>query len=249
MRNINFFSIFFLSFLSSVVSQYYTFVPEINTNLNWKKVASDSTGTYLIAVSYLSNSLAGSVYTSRNGGSTWTSVTPDSPTTQSWHSCAIDSTGQYFVAGNSDKGIYVSSDYGVTWTIRQAFTVASGNFLYHIATSSNGQYMFAATSIVKQDLDGTIYYSTNYGVKWTAIVITDSGIVYGIDCDNTGKLVVASAENGIYRSTNYGISGWTQVYVNTAYSIYFNIVSGKIFTKSFKYCFTDFDFLVLLFHL
>jgi hypothetical protein len=110
--------VFFLTLLiisfCFLANSQFTYTNEISTTLNWKKAAADSSSaTYLMAVAYYSSGSAGAVYISGNGGSSWTSVSPDASTsTLAWHSCAISSNGQYYVAGASDKGIFVSSDYG-----------------------------------------------------------------------------------------------------------------------------------------
>jgi hypothetical protein len=43
--------------------------------------------------------------------------------------------------------------------------------------------------------------------------------------DITGKYVVASGGNGVYRSTNYGAT-WSQIYNPPAYSSYYYFVSS-----------------------
>jgi hypothetical protein len=216
-----------ISFSFFAESQF-TYTSEGLPLLNWKKVAADSSGQYLMAVAYYSSGYAGAVYIFGNGGPSWTSVSPDASTsTLAWHSCAISSTGQYYVAGASDKGIFVSNNYGAanSWTMYQAFSGAS-NFLYHMVTSNAGLRMLAVTSVLSSGA-GTVYTSSNNGVGWATNVVTGSGILYGVDTDITGQYVVASGEGGIYRSTNYGTGSWTRVYANALISKFFNIASDN----------------------
>jgi hypothetical protein len=63
-------------------------------DLNWISVASDSTGSNLVAAA-----LTGDIWTSTNAGVTWTDQTPSGTAhSLNWASVASDPTGTHFVA-------------------------------------------------------------------------------------------------------------------------------------------------------
>jgi photosystem II stability/assembly factor-like uncharacterized protein len=80
------------------------------------------------------------------------------------------------------------------------------SYLFKIACSSNGEYVFAAV--------GTqgVYVSADYGQTWTPTYadITSGQIYDSISCDSTGQYVVAADSNNHYTyvSSDYGDT-WT----------------------------------------
>ena len=79
---------------------------------NWRSVASNSTGQYLVAIVS-----GGFIYTSTDYGANWTPRVND--ISREWMSVASNSTGQYLVACVYDGFIYISTDYGANWTPQQ----------------------------------------------------------------------------------------------------------------------------------
>jgi photosystem II stability/assembly factor-like uncharacterized protein len=75
--------------------------------------ASSSSGQYLYVASSEAYSESQIMY-STNGGTTW-NVSTASPTV-TWSSVSCDSTGQYLTGTVMNGEVYVSSDYGMTWT-------------------------------------------------------------------------------------------------------------------------------------
>lgn len=127
-------------------------------------------------------------------------------------------SGQYMLAGLSkfassgyqDGGLYVSSNYGSSWTF-----VPLVGYWYKVSISDNGQYMLAVEQY------GKAYTSSNYGATW-------SEISFGINPYRGAAL----SGNGQYQmvlinstsvtsqariSTNYGAS-WSTVTFG-AYSV------------------------------
>ena len=110
--------------------------------LDWASVASDSTGTNLVAV-------GAGIWTSADAGQTWTQQTTSSQQA-CWVSVASDSTGVYLVAASgveSETGdIWTSADSGVTWTNQTAGTSASGQIWRAVTSDSTGTHLVAITT-------------------------------------------------------------------------------------------------------
>jgi hypothetical protein len=199
-------------------------------NHSWTSVASDSKGMKLVAVangardglaSASTEEVNGDIWTSTDGGVTWTDQTPSGPAHgQAWFSVASDSVGTNLVAVTPGQGvlgpgaIWTSTDAGATWTNQTAGVhdmVPSG--WNTVASDSTGTKLVAATN------GGDIWTSTNGGVAWTDR--TSSGPAHSppnaiggwgwasVASDSTGDRLVAVVDAGdIWTSTNAGLT-WT----------------------------------------
>jgi hypothetical protein len=106
-------------------------------------------------------------------------------------------SGQYQGAVAEGGNIYVSSDYGATWTAKENIRDWRS-----IAISASGQYQ---TAVV---YDGYIYISDNYGSSWTQKATSQDW--YYVSMSSTGQYQTAVARgNYIYISDDYGAT-WTQ---------------------------------------
>ena len=121
------------------------------------------------------------------------------PAGKFWQGVAISGNGQYVIATNmatfTEPGvIYLSSDYGSTWTLSSAPTLT----WYAACSSSSGQYLYAAA------YDDGIYYSSDYGAEWLKSNAPAKGW-RNLACEETGSYVFGTAgDEGIYYSSNYG---------------------------------------------
>jgi hypothetical protein len=152
----------------------------------WNKVAISDNGQYMLAVEYY-----GRAYKSSDYGATWTAINnfpyPDTnpyglPVLQTlnFRGAALSGDGEYQVISTSQTfygrtisgdttidsfytTIFVSDDYGATWSARKTDTAGTYNA---VAISASGQTVLAAvgTLFVGQ---GSILRSTNYGVNWS----------------------------------------------------------------------------------
>jgi hypothetical protein len=108
-------------------------------DIYWASVASDSTGTNLIAV-------GAGIWTSVNAGRTWTQQ-PAPSITGTWVSVASDSTGTHLVAASGQVGgtgdLWTSSNSGVTWSNQTAGTSAGGQAWSAVASDSTGAHLVA----------------------------------------------------------------------------------------------------------
>jgi hypothetical protein len=121
-----------------------------------------------------------------------------------------NSTGQYVTVG-SDKKLFVSSDYGVSFTV----VTVTGN-IYCVAMSSSGQYQYACSTGVPAS---NIYVSNNSGLSWTLAQSVSGNNAgrwsRGIACDATGQYVITASGgnagyNFPYYSKTFGVS-WLYV--------------------------------------
>jgi hypothetical protein len=131
-------------------------------------------GQYMLAVR--DNNL---VYRTSNYGSSWSQVTGFTSGT-TFVSSAISKTGQYQVISIYNNNVFMSDNYGVSFTGR----TGSDRFI-SVAISTTGQYVSAITDNIGGGRK--IRYSTNYGVTFgstgigqdaTDVAVDDAGFSY-----------------------------------------------------------------------
>jgi photosystem II stability/assembly factor-like uncharacterized protein len=124
----------------------------------------------------------------------WTNQNNSSPLV--WSSIASDSTGQYLAAVTFPGSIYMSSDYGSTWT--QTTTAFTGRYWTGIASNSTGTLLVA----VSGETNGTIWRSSTSGTSW--------GQLSGGLPDPANWLSIASSDDGTQlAAVIYGGGIWT----------------------------------------
>ncbi|NCA18041.1 MAG: hypothetical protein EBS90_13540, partial [Betaproteobacteria bacterium] len=107
----------------------------------------------------------------------------------------MSASGQYQTANSSANYIYISSDYGNSWT--QDTSVGSTKSWNRVAISASGQYQVATAT------SSNIYVSSNYGATWTS---TASSLNW---------LYVAISGSGQYITAVYGSAGYIYTCYNT----------------------------------
>jgi len=114
-----------------------------------------------------------------------------------------DSIGEKVIGLSSvDNLIYLSTDYGVTWTISKS--IGTDDAISYIAADSSLQYIVAICNKTH------LYYSIDFGctflineVGWNAICLLSY-----VNSNSSNPIFIALANNIIYKSINYGES-WT----------------------------------------
>jgi hypothetical protein len=92
------------------------------------------------------------------------------------------------VSGITSGFIYISSNYGVTWT-----QTATSQQWKAVAVSASGQYQTAVIN------NGFLYISTNYGVTWTSTATSQAW--RGVAVSASGQYQTAVVNGGfIYTS-------------------------------------------------
>lgn len=111
--------------------------------------------------------------------------------------------GLYITAVVATGYIYVSSDFGASWTQKGLSKAHSG-----IAINETGQYQSACA-----DSSGKLYISNDYGATWTTVSSTNTW--RGIGMNASGQYQTARSGNssigGMWRSTDYGVT-WAQAF-------------------------------------
>ena len=148
---------------------------------------------------YIAVSINNIINVSSNYGSTFTPITTLQVTTN-WEGVAISASGQYMVAAAYDtQKLYVSSNYGVTWTVSLTQKQWTG-----VSISASGRYIIGTTTEVPQ-------ISSNFGLSFSNISALGTLFAYASAISANGNYMVIGAWNGTIRvSSNYGAS-WTTV--------------------------------------
>jgi hypothetical protein len=162
------------------------------------------------------NARGGGIFVSSNYGSTWTFRA----FIAYWGFVRMSDNGQYMIAMPNYGQAYMSSDYGVNWSMITS-TVSFGGSTVSVGfgsfsdacISGDGQYM-----IIINNTAGTsaqprcVFLSSNYGASWsvTKSFSFDDKNINGVDISSNGAYMFLAKEGEILRSTNYG-SSWSSV--------------------------------------
>lgn len=118
-----------------------------------------------------------------------------------WEGVGISGNGQYMLGGQysvdaNPQRLYLSDDYGVTWTETQPRGDVNGDW-YLADISETGQYMIA------YEFDSqTMYYSDDYGSSWSLI---HNGSLIEMKISADGQKIFYTPNNvDAYLSTNAG---------------------------------------------
>jgi hypothetical protein len=119
-------------------------------------------------------------------------------TTRSWYSLNGSKDGKYLMFGATSNSLWVSNDYGTTFTTLTA-TNASG---IQCCLSANGKYQYYCH--YSSTTDKALYCSSNYGATWTTSG-SYNNILSIISSDDGQYVYVASQNTPTFaRSINYG---------------------------------------------
>ena len=145
---------------------------------------------------------AAAAYRTINYGQTWTQVTTPPFINQCYGTFAITDDGtKYLKFPYTLSNLYVSTDYGNTWTTLTG--VAGGP---NIGINSNAQYIVRASA-------GNVHVSSNSGTSFTTVAV--AGVTGSVS-----EFIYVSSDGSIMTvsnnySTNYGVT-WT----NTTQALY-----------------------------
>jgi photosystem II stability/assembly factor-like uncharacterized protein len=200
--------------LATVDSVYHTLNYTNNLTLAKKQTTAtrvNITQVYTVPILFIVSNINDIVI--ENFGMVWSNVVNEELDNISWLSCAISSSGKYQTAVEEFGDIYISSDYGVTWTNSYNMGNAPTNC---ISMSFSGQYQTASNGI-------NIMVSNNYGANWTETYsVGNTQIFVCISLSGRYQLVI-SAGDSMYRSTDFGVT-WNR-YDNENTDIYNSIMS------------------------
>src|SRR5450756_2049940 len=131
----------------------------------WYGLACDSTGTHLIAAASDNYAGGGWIYTSVDGGATWTIRHPVA-NSQYWQCAASDADGSSLIAAVWDGRLYTSSNGGTDWTQRRPAGDISQRWIT-VASNADGSHLIAGASA------GRLWISSNGGstVSYTHLTL------------------------------------------------------------------------------
>lgn len=198
-----------MNYFSVYTSNNYGQTWIVNTSLGKKAFTGlciSETGQYLVC-----SVQSDYIYTSSDYGATW--ITQTSQGTLEWTYVACSSSGKY-VIGTADKNIYLSSNYGKTFTL--SFTLISQEIVYlnSCACSSDFTTIGACESKFSGSDMVRTYLSRDFGATWVLSVSSSSSYL-SMSISSTGKyIMLGTSTGGVFLSSDNGIS-YTQVYNNT----------------------------------
>ena len=219
--------------ISSNYGAAWSYNNNLASNTYWTSVATDSIGLYVLASSASSVGASAGLWLSTNSGGVWAQI--GSYSNIPFNGCTVSATGQYMSAIDIYGGIYISSNFGVTWTI----SVAGSGFVVptKIAGSSSGQYLTASdygTNTYTVDAYYTMLSSATNGAMDTAGNIYIGGsqsvpsqAIYKISSSGSGMVVTPIGNVGVYVNQNFAIA-----IDNTNGFLYFIGVSGPTVYKT-----------------
>jgi len=91
-----------------------------------------------------------------------------------WVQTAVSGTGQYMLAAANGGGLFMSSNFGASWS--QLTTIPTVSALYGLTISASGQYM-AASGIITPAVSPTVYYPFENNVTDVAGGVTSQFVV------------------------------------------------------------------------
>jgi photosystem II stability/assembly factor-like uncharacterized protein len=132
-------------------------------NNTWATIAVSSDGTKMVAgysgFNSATMSYIGSIYSSVDGGATWTLCSGVG--SGSWSHVTMSGTGSVIAAcNNQNENLYVSKDSGSTWA---ALTAPSGYYFGTSFVSSSDGSIIASFA----NMYGSFTISKNYGSTWS----------------------------------------------------------------------------------
>jgi hypothetical protein len=137
---------------------------------------------------------------------------------------AISGNAQYMLASAPSGGLYLSSNFGSTWS--QVTSATSNGAWTGLAISYTGQYMVA----ISQTASNAPIYSTNYGSNWTQTSFTGvTGSFVAIS--GNGQYCLTGSTTVAFLISNYLAGFSTSAYTQpTLTGINANIVAASLST-------------------
>jgi len=156
-------------------------------NAGWTSLVMSQNGLNVAASSGPTS--GGSIYTSTNGGVTWTARTGAG--SRRWTALACSNDCTKLVAAVSNVDLFISDDFGANWT-----PLNFNRTWRHISSSEDGQTFLAGA-------DKGLYLSTDRGSSWTLINGTNTTV--------WTRTAIASANSQFMVATTSPGYVWTSI--------------------------------------
>ena len=173
---------------------YYTAFT-FSTAIGWKSVSMNVTGQYI-----LSSSTDG-LYLSTNYGNNFTQVISSVDIVTS----SISASGQYQIAGGNNTFLYISTDFGNTWTTKKTDTLRTWT---GVSISSSGQYLSSVANNSQIFISNSIVCGTTGG-GGGSFNANINPIAIGIGAGNTNQSlnsVAIGTQAGYQNQSPYSIA-------------------------------------------
>jgi hypothetical protein len=152
-----------------------------------------ATGKYQIATTTIQDIIVSTDY-----GVSWTTKTII-PSPNAGNSISISASGQFITLTCGAFGMYISWDFGNTWSQRYL----SSFIMISVGMSSSGQYQTASVSGL-----GNIYISNDYGNTWNINTTVNNAIDVAIS--SSGQYQIVAQGQQVSYSGDYGNS-WSGI--------------------------------------
>jgi hypothetical protein len=171
---------------------------QLSANSNWRSMAGSRDGTKLVG-SYGDNIYQ--VIVSTNSGNNWTIYSQPG---RGLGRLACSADGSTFLGSDTGNEIYISKNFGATWSLTGAPTT---NYWLSLAASADGNTLYAAAWYDMQNDRVCIFASTNSGTTWYAAGPLKAPWYSIAGSDDGTKLVAGTYPGYLYISTDSG-SDW-----------------------------------------
>lgn len=184
---------------------YGTTFIEVALTAFWTGITMNSKGQYLAATDS-----EGTIYVSTDSGLRWNIVhAPDYP----WACISMSSSGQHIAAAfEGQNAIFLSPDYGVSWT---QYANNASDFVWSAVTGDNSGQLLTATVY-----GGLIFVSSNFGATWTvssapygfwSAVACDSVALHRVAVMNYGEVYVSESSGATWSVVPLRAGAWSGV--------------------------------------
>lgn len=171
----------------------------------WNVITASADGQHVVAGDF-----QGDLYRSSNYGANWTDVTGGTAASGLyWNGLSSSATGQYLVATSNDASgtdptpVYISRDYGSTWTNITGGTSLETTYWVSIAMSASGERIAAAAN------DFGIYTADDPSLRPPAPVIANQNITTTVSAGSSVTVNVLGGVSGYDPNTLAIVSGPT----------------------------------------
>jgi photosystem II stability/assembly factor-like uncharacterized protein len=169
---------------------------------------------------------AGNIYRFTNNQTPWTEVADATPPNWRYSNFTLVAKGKNLFAGTSGLGVFLSTDYGASWT-RSSNGLRDTSYVQTLAVS--GDNIFAGIASGGNIAPGGIFLSADNGASWENVNTLFGESIYLWKLFGKGAYLLAGTEMGLYRSGDSG-ANFTKVLNNAKGPIVFEEYGGIIFT-------------------
>lgn len=168
---------------------------------------------------------SGNIYRFTNNQTPWAEITSVPPVNGNLTNFTLLAKGRNLFAGTSGKGIFLSTDFGASWT-RSSNGLRDTSYVQTLAVC--GDNIFAGLESGGNIAPGGIFLSSNNGASWVNVNTIFGESIYLWKLFGAGGYLLAGTDMGLYRSGDNGAT-WTKVMNNSNAPTVFDVNGNNIF--------------------